>query len=728
MDSFITALSDTFNRARHQRVISDFKVNGDLAHAKAVHTIPVVSDLFHAKTQHVRESGGEDFLKHLVAAYPTDMQSVEAAGTAYGIFFLCNYYQAHPVIPPTLAMGPYCEAVFDKFDSTHDKATRAQAKKFGLQLIKHHLKSLGAATPKDITLQVMKELIFAFYPMAAGSTLDLQRSGASMVICLALGSLRQGYKKENLRKLADGEVKSFRAGAAAGTIQLKRSPDALRLAAAFSTINCRVEWHEETLVLLRAMARHRLLAVKPASQPAPSFADNGPNPREIFFANKFAQEARAKGLRTKKGTEYDWKSVRRLQRAVKALDGKAAADKMAERKRHLGIGPSKVHSMRRTTKCPHHCKGTIVVMHGTGDRICDGCGAVVGRGVHGQTKDIIDVDTGENYCHHAPLDPHVQSTFFDADHRGMFGLKAALRRTLAQREDEDYVKFGVKLATIEKQKIQARSIYETLAESGDLPDVFAHKASALFNAYRMGPGLNCMNFFEVGIACTLNSLPPATPPCIGTCDTVALIGGVALSSPESLKIADHLGNQRGGLKLSTLKSKCSVNFLGRDHVFQDQHGHTVAVPVDSVIRLRGMCELPQDSMLRIYATSGKKVVSHKDINARSRRYFRGTLDLAEPCDALHVEVYTREQVRRPGCMPKMKKEVLFERHLSLSGPWKWTFPNGSLAMQAWTPRVTLTEGCGARFTTLYEMKHHCCSTHKRKNMNVLTGRKKRARI
>ena len=36
---------------------------------------------------------------------------------------------------------------------------------------------------------------------------------------------------------------------------------------------------------------------------------------------------------------------------------------------------------------------------------------------------------------------------------------------------------------------------------------------------------------------------------MGTCGTVALIGGVALPSPESCKIADLLGEQRGGLKM-----------------------------------------------------------------------------------------------------------------------------------------------------------------------------------
>jgi len=706
--SFIAALSDTFQRERLAKLVTDFKVNGDLTQAKALHTIPAVCELFRQKTSAVR---CENFLEHLVSRYPVpDMHSVRSAANAYAIFFLYNFHKKQ-ALPPVLAMAPYCRAVFGKFRDTCSTFGKAEAKKLGLATIKTHLKNLGAPTCKSVTLAVMRELAFAFYPMSGEDALELRRSGAAMVLCLSLGRLRTEYKKENLRKLADGVVARFKEGMASGTVERKRSAAARVLATAFATINCRLEWRKETLAFLGSL---QVVRVSPVQHSSARFSGSDPSPREVFYAEKFAMLARAKGFKMKK-THYEWHAIRRVQKRMPAALKRVPA------------AVTHPCAPRVKEKCPDRsCRGPIVVE--SGYRVCRGCGTVLGRGVHGKPKDVVDKDTGKSYCHHAPVLPYVQNTYIDTEHRGARGLLCAIRRSLALRDPDDCPEQGVKLGTIARQKMHACDIFTSLTESTDLPTAFVNRASRYFNAYRAGPGANAMNFYEVGIASTLLALPPANPPCVGTCSTVALIGGVALSSPESCKIADLLGRQRGGLKMATLEGGCSVSFMGREHVFAGVGGHTIAVPRDDrVLRLRGLAELPPTAMLRIYASGGSRT-SRSDITARGGSYFRGTLDMDSPCEQLHVEVYTQRQERRRCALPKTKKTILFHSALPLVGPWKLSFPGGCLAMQTWSPRLTLVKGCGARFTTLYDMKSHNCSACKRKRVDDMTGRRKMRRL
>ena len=763
MYSLVKTLSFRYQAQRLADLTDDFNCNGDDEHAKALQMLPHLNDAFFKQSEPLHNAArlqDKDLLCYVVDLMhefaPTisstclDLQGTEAAGQTLAVFFVFNFFTDSPILPPSLSQKKYSDAVMSRFPD----ACVSSAQKRGRYLIKLMVKRVFLkGTPKSILCGIVESALFAFFPIKGEGALAFARSGACMVICLALGLQRKKYVNSWLRKVVDEEVSKFKKRVKEGHVLLPASAALSNtLAASLKRIASRPTWRSETISLLHGLktrkvglsddlvpVTHEMMSSKLTSA-STCIISKTVDPRDEFFVTLLVSLCEQLGMKTKKSHVYDWRGIERaMLRMPAALRG--AQDKAAS-KGKAAEARGRLPTARRGFVCvASGCSGVPVIDARSGDRTCHACGLVSGRGVHGGVRNFIDKETKTDYRQHVEntySEERTQLTCIDQSHCGSRGLNVAFRKVRDGRARDDLI-FGMKKATPEIQKKTARVIFGMLVESSALPVDFASNACAYFNAYRDGPGANAMNFYEVVCAAGLCALPPEHASCIGVCETVFLIAGVPLPNADSMKIAEYLGNQRGGLKTATLAGT-QLNLLGQSHVFRDVGGHTVVVPCDTVLRFHGMLQLPDCASLRIYATCEGKIVSQDDLVVHRGGRFRGTLAMSRSADALHIEVFSTTLEYKTGCLPKRKKSTIY----GTSYPFpreKWCFQEHgvSLAMSAWHPRLTQRTGCGTRFTTLYDMKRHVCcasvTTRKRKYDECrrkrrleLSGRKKMRRI
>ena len=516
-----------------------------------------------------------------------------------------------------------------------------------------------------------------------------------------------------------------------------------KIAAALKGVGGRPEWHAESLAILRGLTTRQmgaaaLVPVVPEmrssslTSSATASLSSSVAPRRKFYSDLIVSKLVDHGVTTKKSELCCHHAVDRILKKM-----------VKPRALVVAPAPQRPAWFRPKNACrDRSCGGEVVADARSGDLTCHECG-LSRPGVHGTTFFGVDAKTGVNHLQHAKLDNFLQSTSVDPSHSFSRTLNVALRavrdgRFVGSGNDLHY---GMKKSTPESQKRIARLCFEELVESTALPVTFVARACSHFNWYRDGPGVHSMNMIEVAVAATLASLPPENVSCLAVCRTVAAIGDVALPTTTCVRIADALGNQRGGLKTAVLAGR-SVNLLGHEHVFANVHGRTVVTPrVALTHRFQGRAQLRRGRTLRIYATRGGRVVSREDLLVSASGRFRGTLSLTHAADLLHFDVFRLVPRRLPGCISKPKRVVVHRASAPLVGPWRVICTQMILDMGPWAPRLTLQRGCNTRFTTLYDLKHHVCceqrvpgekqtvvSTHKRKRLRELSGLTKRRRL
>jgi len=764
MLSLVQTLSARYQKKRLQELADDFKGNGQgegMVQARAIAMIPAMTDAFHKASWRLHEAARfheETLLEcvvRLVGLFgkpQEDLQCTEHAAQTLAVFFVSNFFTDEPVLPPCLSQKGYADAVLPLFPDACVQTAQQRARR----LIKDICKQVfDDDTPKQILCEIVRSALYAFYPMKGAGSEAAARPGACKMICLSLGLARHRYQNDWLRKVVDEEVKQLKNAVKEGHVMPASSAElSNRLAAALKGVETRPEWRKETLQTLDSMVSRKVgasaVAVPVTSEMRKSALTSASTstiaatsiPRDEHYVTLIVALCKELRMKTKKSHLFDWPGIRRAQRRMAAALAQAQAKAAAATLLAAENARRRPHfTGRRGGFCDtKDCKGVPVVDMHSGDRKCYSCGLCIAACVHGSARNFVDTETKQDYRQHVENkhnEERTQLTGIDQSHRLARSYNVAFQKVRDGRYNDDTC-YGMKNATPHEQMKTARVLFEMLEESADLPVGFVRKACAYFNAYREGPGANAMNFIEVACAAGLVALPPELVSCIGTCSTVAMVGGVPLPTMDAAAIAERMGQKRGGLKVAVLVGT-QVSVLEQPHVCEDVDGSIVVVSGDRVLRLHGRVMLPLGASMRVYGSHQGKIVSARDILVRHSGRFRGTLNLSRAVDAIEFEIFRTAEVRRPGCIPKLRKLVV-TRASSTIREQKWVHPLGllcpgvRLAVTSWRPRLTLHPGCGTRFTTLYDMKRHVCckaAASKRKQSELLlelSGRNKIMRI